>query len=192
MPNASPSRPEVVDRLLTAFRRNGYDGASLAALSEVTGLGRSSLYHHFPGGKEDMARAVLDLVDSWLESNVIQPLEEAGPPVKRLQRMVAALDSFYLGGRERCIIGAFVVGEGRELFGSRLAAALERWIGALAGLARESGASAATARARAERVVMLVQGGVILAAATDDPRPFRRMLDSLEGELLEQGHARPA
>lgn len=184
MPAVSASREEVVDRLLTTFRRNGYDGASLASLSEIAGLGRSSLYHHFPGGKEDMARAVLDRVDSWLDANVIGPLQERGLPRERLSRMTAALDSFYRGGRERCIFGAFVIGEGRELFGPRLAAAFERWIGALAALAREAGAPAATARARAERVVMLVQGAVILSAAGGDPKPFRRMLGSLEAELL--------
>ena len=65
MPAAQASRDEVVDRLLTAFRRKGYDGASLADLSAATGLGRSSLYHYFPGGKEEMARAVLDRADAW-------------------------------------------------------------------------------------------------------------------------------
>ena len=53
-------REEVVDRLTRVFRREGYDGASLARLSEATGLGRSSLYHHFPRGKEDMADAVFE------------------------------------------------------------------------------------------------------------------------------------
>ncbi|MFD2271320.1 TetR/AcrR family transcriptional regulator [Undibacterium arcticum] len=50
----------MVDSIISVFRSEGYEGASLAKLSEATGLGRSSLYHHFPMGKEDMANAALD------------------------------------------------------------------------------------------------------------------------------------
>lgn len=184
MPAASASRDEVVDRLLTTFRRNGYDGASLADLSKVSGLGRSSLYHYFPGGKEDMARAVLDRVDAWLEAAVVAPLQDEGTPRERLSRMVAALDAFYDGGRERCILGAFIIGAGREMFGPRLAAAFERWIGALAGLAREAGVPSGKARTRAQKIVTLVQGAVVLSAASGDPKAFQRTLRSLEDELL--------
>lgn len=91
--------------------------------------------------------------------------------------MIAALDSFYAGGRERCIFGAFVIGEGREMFAPRLAAAFERWIGALAGLAREAGVPGGASREGAEKLVILVQGAVILSAASGDPKPFRRMLE---------------
>ena len=60
MPAALASREVVLERLLATFRDQGYDGASLAELSAATGLGKSSLYHHFPGGKVDMA-ALSDL-----------------------------------------------------------------------------------------------------------------------------------
>ena len=61
MAHPALAKEEVVARLMKVFRREGYEGASLSRLSEATGLGRSSLYHHFPRGKEDMAAAVLDL-----------------------------------------------------------------------------------------------------------------------------------
>ncbi len=55
MPAPLLPREEVLDRLAAAFRRDGYDGASIARLSAATGLGKASLYHYFPGGKQDMA-----------------------------------------------------------------------------------------------------------------------------------------
>ena len=69
MPAPLISRNEVVDRLLAVFQRLGYDGASLAELSHATGLGKSSLYHYFPNGKEEMALAVLRNVHCWIEQN---------------------------------------------------------------------------------------------------------------------------
>lgn len=59
MPPATMSREELVALLAEVFRRHGYDGASMAEISAATGLGRSSLYHWFPGGKDEMAAAVL-------------------------------------------------------------------------------------------------------------------------------------
>src|SRR5947209_5229638 len=67
MPPSSLTREEVIDRLMDVFRRLAYDGASLAEFSKATGLGKSSLYHYFPGGKEDMGRAVLGRATKWLE-----------------------------------------------------------------------------------------------------------------------------
>ena len=55
MPAPLLSKEEVLARLMATFRSDGYDGASLAELSQRTGLGKSSLYHYFPGGKAEMA-----------------------------------------------------------------------------------------------------------------------------------------
>lgn len=184
MPAALHSRDEVVDRLLATFRNAGYDGASLADIASATGLGRSSLYHYFPRGKEEMASAVFDKVDAWMEERVIGPLHGEGTPAERLNRMIAALDAFYAGGRERCILGAFVVGQSGRIFGKRLATAFERWIAALAAVARDSGAKPDEARRRAEAAIMVIQGAVVLAGALDDPRPFKAMLADLPQGFL--------
>ena len=61
---------ELLDRLTDVFRTYGYEGASLSRISEVTGLQRASLYHRFPGGKEDMAKAVLSRAGQWLINRV--------------------------------------------------------------------------------------------------------------------------
>lgn len=185
MPAALHSRDEVIDRLLATFRSAGYDGASLADIASATGLGRSSLYHHFPGGKEEMASAVLDKVDAWLGARIVEPLQGEGTPAERLNRMATALDEFYAGGRERCILGAFVVGQSGQLFGKRLASVFERWIGALAAVARDGGARPGEARRRAEAAVMAVQGAIVLSAALGDPKPFKAMLTDLPRGLLD-------
>src|SRR4029078_11124737 len=53
MPAPLFTKPEMFSRLMDLFREKGFDGASLADISESTGLGKSSLYHHFPNGKEE-------------------------------------------------------------------------------------------------------------------------------------------
>ena len=52
-------RQDVIPLLAEVFREHGYEGASLALISEATGLGKGSLYNFFPDGKEEMAACVL-------------------------------------------------------------------------------------------------------------------------------------
>ena len=120
MPAPLISRDEVIDRLLAVFQRLGYDGASLAELSHGTGLGKSSLYHYFPNGKEEMALAVLRRVHAWMEENAIVPLHGQGSPKERLERTLRALDSLYAGGKNACVLGNLVVGGARHLYQRQL------------------------------------------------------------------------
>src|SRR3954469_22668198 len=52
-------RAAVLPVLGEVFREHGFEGASLSLIGERTGLGKGSLYLFFPGGKEEMATAVL-------------------------------------------------------------------------------------------------------------------------------------
>ena len=63
-------RPDAVLALANTFRLHGFEGASLSVISAETGLGKGSLYNFFPGGKEEMARAVLDEVNTWFRTRV--------------------------------------------------------------------------------------------------------------------------
>ncbi len=61
MPITKVTEEELLDRLTSVFRTHGFEGASLSLISKATGLQRASLYHRFPGGKEEMAKAVFPL-----------------------------------------------------------------------------------------------------------------------------------
>ncbi len=56
-------RSDAIPALSEAFRRYGDEGATIGRIEQETRLKRSSLYHFFPGGKEEMAKVVLDHVD---------------------------------------------------------------------------------------------------------------------------------
>jgi len=58
MPSTKVNEEELLDRLTSVFRTHGFEGASLSLISKATGLQRASLYHRFPGGKEEMAKGL--------------------------------------------------------------------------------------------------------------------------------------
>ena len=184
MPAPLISHDEVVDRLCQVFQRLGYDGASLAELSRGTGLGKSSLYHYFPNGKEEMALAVLRRAHTWVEQNAVAPLTGEGSPKERLERMVRAVDSLYAGGKNPCVLGNLVVGGARHLYQRQLRSTFSTWIEGLERLGLDAGLSRRTARERAEDVILQIEGALILCGGLDDPTSFRRVLRKITKEFL--------
>jgi AcrR family transcriptional regulator len=190
MPAPLISKDEVVARLFKVFRDHGYDGASLAELSRGTGLGKSSLYHYFPGGKEDMAVAVLSHTAGLLRANLAAAADGPGTPRERLARMLRALDAVYAGGKDACVIGNLVMGGARARFQRPLRSTFLVWIGAFERLAAEAGVPSRLARSRAEDAVASVQGALILSGGLADPAPFRRALRAIPDALLRLTPAR--
>jgi TetR/AcrR family transcriptional repressor of lmrAB and yxaGH operons len=184
MPAPIASYDEVVARLLEVFKEQGYAGASISQIAQATGLGRSSLYHHFPGGKEDMALAVLARIEASMREEIFAPLRSGGPPEERMRAMLDAYDSIYDSGRDVCLLGTLVLGGSRKRFQQQLTQTFEEWLAALTQLAIEAGVQASDARDRAEDAVVRIQGALILAGGLNDPAPFRRALDRLSKEYL--------
>ena len=79
------ARETYLPVLFRLFRHHGYDGVSLAKIAEATGLGKASLYHHFPGGKTEMVRETLAYSGRWMTDNIVVPLQGEGEPLERLK-----------------------------------------------------------------------------------------------------------
>lgn len=184
MPAALRSPQEVVARLMKVIRRRGYDGASLAELSRATGLGKSSLYHYFPDGKDGMVDAVLEHLAAQLQGALFAPLRGAGTPKHRIDAMVATLDVFYHHGDESCVLAQLVLGSTRARFRGPLKALFMEWMDAIAGVLVDAGIPRSMARARAEEAVLRVEGALVLAGGVDDTRVFARTLKHLPAALL--------
>ena len=55
------TRATMIEGAIQLLATGGVHGASLLKVLEHTGAPRGSVYHHFPGGKEDLILAALDL-----------------------------------------------------------------------------------------------------------------------------------
>jgi TetR/AcrR family transcriptional repressor of lmrAB and yxaGH operons len=184
MPAPLSSKEEVLARLLQTFRVKGYDGASLAELSAATGLGKSSLYHYFPGGKSDMAVQVLGHLETVLEAALFAPLRGVGTPKKRLEAMLDSIDAFYEGGERACLLERLSASVESRQFRRPLAAAFTKWIDAVEALGREAGLSRGLARTRAEDMVMRIEGALVVCAGTGETKFFARTLADLRTSVL--------
>lgn len=175
-------RADIVPLLAEIFRELGYEGTTLSRITERTGIGKGSLYHFFPGGKEEMAAAVLADVDAWFERAIYQPLRDDDARKAIAAMWVNVTDYFRSGGRI-CLIGAFALDETRERFSPAICDYFIRWIDALRSALVRAGCSEEKARAFAEEGVSGIQGALVLSRALDDKAVFTRSLETLAKRL---------
>ncbi|NJK56060.1 MAG: TetR/AcrR family transcriptional regulator [Pleurocapsa sp. SU_5_0] len=174
------NKEKLILQLLELFRRYGYEGATLSKISQFTGLGKASLYHHFPGGKEDMVNAVLEYSENWLEEKILKPMRAQNNPSDRLKEMCARVNELYQGGEQCCLLGVLLLGEARDLFHEKIKNSLKLWIEAIAEVLVEAGIEEQIAREQAEDAIASIQGALILARGLDDLEPFQRTLRQIK------------
>lgn len=177
-------RAALVPVLAEVFRAHGYEGASLARITEGTGLGKGSLYHYFPAGKEEMAQAVLAHIDRWFEHNVFAPLRDEHDAAAGVARMFDECANYFLSGRKVCIVGVFALSSTRDRFALAVKNYFTAWAGALHGALLRAGHAELPAAELAEDIVGAIQGALVLARAVDDPQVFTRTLDRLRARAL--------
>ena len=178
-------RAQIVPLIGETFREYGFEGASLSLIGKATGLGKGSLYHFFPGGKEEMANAVLEEIDLWFEREVFTPL--AAREADSIENMFDAVEAYFRSGRRICLVGAFALDSSRDRFVGKISSYFQRWVDALAQALGARGYTPKKARVRAEEIVAGIQGGIVLARALDDEKSFSRLLSRLRKRGRQRG-----
>ncbi|MBW4474051.1 MAG: TetR/AcrR family transcriptional regulator [Stenomitos rutilans HA7619-LM2] len=177
------SKQTHVPPLLDLFRQYGYDGVTLSKISQATGLGKASLYHHFPGGKDEMVETVLIALEQGLEQIAIEALQCEGDALTRLKAMCDRINKVYNSGQKPCLLAALMLGSGKDVFQERVRTLLRVWISAIAAILIDAGMDEAIAHQRGEDGVIAIQGALILAQGLDDPDPFQRVIQQLPEQL---------
>lgn len=180
-------RDELIPVLAEIFRAHGYEGTSLARITESTGLGKGSLYYVFPGGKEEIANAVLSQIDGWFQREVFEPLRETADAMVGIDRMFDEVKRYFLSGRKVCLVGVFALVNVRDRFADQVKSYFVDWHQALAAALVRSGRDAQEAAALSEEILSAIQGALVLARALDDPAVFVRTLDRLQHRLQASG-----
>jgi AcrR family transcriptional regulator len=168
-------KADVVPLVAEVFRELGYEGATMSKITARTGLSKGSLYHFFPGGKEDMAAEILAHVEAWFVGHIYEPLERDDPRAA-IPGMWRDVETYFHSGRRVCLVGVFALDETRDRFAEAVRRYFERWIAALRSALVRAGAAPETAALVSEEAVAGIQGGLVLARALDDEAYFGRAL----------------
>jgi TetR/AcrR family transcriptional regulator, lmrAB and yxaGH operons repressor len=178
-------RKEAIAKLIPVFRKYGYEGTTLSLLSKASGLGKASLYHHFPGGKEEIATAVFEYVGIWFSKTVLNSLQSDREPKLKIKAMSEKLREFYDNGKESCFSAIMSFGEANNLFHDRVKQRTQVLIDTLAQVLIEGGIKPELAQMRSQNAIIQIQGALILVRILDDTAPFERVITSLPEQLLK-------
>ncbi|MEW1959938.1 TetR/AcrR family transcriptional regulator [Kineococcus sp. NPDC059986] len=178
-------RADAVRALAGVFRKRGFDGASLSVVQQETGIGRGSLYHFFPDGKEDMARAVLEEVRAWFDEQVFAPLRTPEDPAAAVGATMRAVEEYFLSRHCVCLYAVMTLGQDRPAHAEAVRSYFADWVELLARTVEQAGVAGDEARARAVDAVAAVQGALVLARALDDDTVVTGVVDRSRRRLLD-------
>jgi AcrR family transcriptional regulator len=169
------------DRFITAtselFRRKGYRGTSLKEVTDAAGAPIGSLYHFFPGGKDDLAEATIR-TSGRAYQELFEVIADGA-----VDMAVAVTDFFDAAAAvlaetdyiDACPIGtvALEVASTDERLRSATDDVFRGWIEAAASRLTEAGLAVEDAEELATALVAAVEGGFMLSRARRSPEPMR-------------------
>lgn len=173
------SKTELVATLDEVFRRRGYEGATIAELSRACGLGKASLYHHFPGGKDEMAQVLLRRAVAELGTRAYRHLDRPAPWHERLTGFVEGFSQYCDGGARNCLIAELSATGARIKFAAETEQQTREWLRQLAAVFAETGISKKRAQRRASDLLNTLYGALVMARLMNDPKPFRQTIRRL-------------
>ncbi len=178
---------EILASLTKVFRSKGYEGASLSDLAAASGLKKASLYHRFPGGKEEMANAVLNYLDAWVSENIFYALNNKNAiPEQRLKDGLKQIGVLYDQGNETCIFRALSMQAGLQLFEEQLKNGMKEWISALKGIGVNLGLTSKSSEENAIQTLVEIQGSLIVSRSLNNTNIFENTLQNIEKRYLKK------
>lgn len=168
-------------RLITAtnesFRRRGYHGTALSDVRAASGATTGSLYHFFPGGKSELARAVVTETGAAYQELFEAIADAADGPA-------AGVGDFFDGAAgvlaetdyiDVCPIGTVAreVANTEETLRTASHGVFTSWTEALSTRLTGAGVSDGEARSVATTVIAALEGGFILARTARDADVLR-------------------
>lgn len=178
-----PTRANLVTETAVLLRRQGYSGTGLKEILAASGCPKGSLYHYFPGGKDELVVAALEAAGSRVEQ-VLQELlpHRPRPNARQLRDDISAVfgrfrmeleQSDY---REGCPLAtvALEIGSENLAIKNAIRAIYKRWSDAISEYLKSQGVRGQQCSEAANTILYLVEGALLMARTEQDSRPLAR------------------
>ncbi|HEX5983478.1 MAG TPA: TetR/AcrR family transcriptional regulator [Solirubrobacterales bacterium] len=184
-----PTRRDGRDRLLNGARKllaeKGYSGMELRDVAERGKAPRGSIYHHFPGGKRQLAVEAAELEGREIRAAIERSLDERG--LAATLTMFGEMFSRRVEDQpERlgCPVAAAALARPEDpALAAAATAAFQSWEAPIAAALRDEGVSREDAETFAGLVVSTVEGALIRARAAGDAAPLESAVGGLRQAL---------
>jgi len=184
------SRARFVETTAALLRRQGYHATGLSQIVEESGAPKGSLYFHFPGGKEELAKAALERSGQAMQDKLAALATGAKSPAAAIRAVTSSLADELEASRfqDGCPMATVALEAGAEVPALKAvcSASYARWQALLEGYLAHAGMPAARAKALANLVLAAVEGALLLSRAHADTAPLRAAGEELAALLETQ------
>jgi AcrR family transcriptional regulator len=173
---AADTRDRIVFGAATLMRRQGYTGTGIKQIATEARAPFGSIYHFFPGGKDQLAAEVIRRGGYFFQV-LVESVFDAAPD------LVTGVRDCFEGAAETvrathyqdaCPIAtiALEVASTNEPLREATAEVFETWIAAAADRFRSAGIPAKDARELGAAMIMSLEGAFLLSRATRSTKPL--------------------
>ncbi|MER5963477.1 TetR/AcrR family transcriptional regulator [Streptomyces sp. NPDC002057] len=159
------------------FRRHGYSATGLKRIAAEADAPFGSIYHFFPGGKQQLAEDMIRTSGTEYGRMVLALLDSVPDPAESLVRAfeAAADDLAAAEYADACPIGtvALEVASSNEVLRVATAEVFEEWVGTATRWFGRWVAEPKVAQSLAYSMIMMLEGAFMLSRAARDPEPLR-------------------
>jgi AcrR family transcriptional regulator len=174
--NVASTKDRIMDSTAELFRRQGYTGTGVKQIAAMASAPFGSLYHFFPGGKEQLGEEVIRSSGA-LYLELFETIALQAPDA------VAAVGDFFSGAAETlretdyadaCPIAtvALEVANTNEPLRQATADVFETWIDAATAYFAAAGIAADAAQALALSILSLLEGAFVFSRAMRSTEPL--------------------
>ena len=189
---ASDSRQRMIESAAVLLAKRGLQATAFSDVIERSGAPRGSIYHHFPGGKDELVDAaislagdralrVLDAVDGKSPAEVTGYFIDLWRAVLVRSRLTAGC----------AVLAVTVATDSPELL-DHAAEIFRAWRGRLADLYMAGGLTSEAAARFATTVVAATEGAVVVSRAEQSLEPFELVAEQLLAMTPDVASSPPA
>ena len=173
----------MVASAVSLLARRGLQATSFSEVLETSGAPRGSVYHHFPGGKDQMIDQALDAAGATaidlLDRKAGATAGEVTAWFIHIWREVLIRSNFEAGC---AVLAVAVAADSPELL-DHTAVVFRGWRGRLAELLEQGGLNPRDAARFAATLVASCEGAVVLSRAEQSLEPFDLVAEQLQEQV---------
>ncbi|MEV4741996.1 TetR/AcrR family transcriptional regulator [Streptomyces sp. NPDC049555] len=171
------TRARIQSAATVLFRRNGYSGTGLKRIAAEADAPFGSIYHFFPGGKQQLAEDAIRTAGAAYGHMVLALLDSVPDPVESVAHAfeTAAENLAATGYADACPIAtvASEVASTNDVLRVATAEVFAEWVDAAGQWFARWVPDPDAARSLAYSLIMNLEGAFILSRAARDPEPLR-------------------
>jgi TetR/AcrR family transcriptional regulator, lmrAB and yxaGH operons repressor len=183
-------RAAIVEAAARLFRRQGYAATGVHDIATLAQAPKGSLYHYFPGGKDEIAEAAVRFAGARVATTLQQLADETASAADLVRRYGTMLQGWMAqsGFRDGCPITTTLLETAPQLDGPTAAGreSFADWCEIIAAALVRDGVGKAEAKRLSTLVISALEGSMILTRVQGDGQAIRDVTETLAKMLRDR------